>query len=313
MMLLDVLNILIFPGFVFLLLFAMCLEYVDRKAYARMQNRMGPPWYQPAADFFKLVGKKAIIPRNAGRRSFAALPAVSLAAVVTAFMSIPVWGRSALVRYEGDLVVVLYLLTIPTICLFLAGFTSHDVYTIMGAFRTLTQMFAYEVPLFIAVLSPAILAGTWSLSGIMAFYAARPLLSLVNLPAFLTALLCAQSKLERAPFDAPEAETEIVGGALLEYSGRYLAFMRLSAMCELAVVASAVAALFLPYVTGMEAVDFALYVLKTLALVLLLSLLRASVARIRMDQMLRFCWRVMTPAAIAQIILNLFLRGGLGL
>lgn len=312
-MLLDILKILLFPGFAFLAAYAFLLEYVDRKAYARMQNRVGPPWYQPLADFFKLLGKKVIIPRNAGKRTFAALPVVSLAAVATAYVSVPVWGRAAIVGYEGDLVVVLYLLSIPTICLFLAGFSSHDVYTIMGAFRTLTQMFAYEVPLFIAFLSPAVLAGTWSITGILAFYAGRPLLALVNLPAFFIALLSAQSKLERAPFDAPEAETEIVGGALVEYSGRYLAFMHASAMCELAVVTSAIAALFLPILTGFAAADFALYLIKTLALLLLLTLLRASVARIRMDQTLNFCWMVMTPVAIIQIVVNLFLRGGLGL
>ncbi|HOS17681.1 MAG TPA: NADH-quinone oxidoreductase subunit H [Clostridia bacterium] len=312
-MLLDILKILLFPGFAFLAAYAFLLEYVDRKAYARMQNRVGPPWYQPLADFFKLLGKKVIIPRNAGKRTFAALPVVSLAAVATAYVSVPVWGRAAIVGYEGDLVVVLYLLSIPTICLFLAGFSSHDVYTIMGAFRTLTQMFAYEVPLFIAFLSPAVLAGTWSITGILAFYAGRPLLALVNLPAFFIALLSAQSKLERAPFDAPEAETEIVGGALVEYGVRYLAFMHASAMCELAVVTSAIAALFLPVLTGFAAADFALYLIKTLALLLLLTLLRASVARIRMDQMLNFCWMVMTPMAIIQIVVNLFLRGGLGL
>ncbi|HWQ58920.1 MAG TPA: complex I subunit 1 family protein [Clostridia bacterium] len=312
-MLLDILKILLFPGCAFLTAYAMCLEYVDRKAYARMQNRVGPPWYQPLADFVKLIGKKTIIPHNAGRRTFVALPIVSLAAVITAYISVPVWGKAAVVGYEGDLVVVLYLLTIPTICLFLAGFTSHNVYTTMGAFRTLTQMFAYEVPLFIALLSPAILAGTWSITDILAFYAANPLLTLVNLPAFLIALISAQSKLERAPFDAPEAETEIVGGALVEYSGRYLAFMHVSAVCELAVVTSVIAALFLPFVTGLAALDFGLYLAKTLALVLLLALLRASVARIRMDQMLNFCWMILTPIAFVQIFVNLFLRGGLGL
>lgn len=312
-MLSDILKILIFPGFLFLMVYGLCLEYVDRRAYARMQSRIGPPWYQPLADFFKLLGKKVIIPHNAGKKTFAALPIFSLAAVITAFVSIPVWGSTAVIHYEGDLVVVLYLLTIPTICLFLAGYTSHDVYTTMGAFRTLTQMFAYEVPLFIAVLSPAILAGTWSITGILAFYRVHPVLTLVNLPAFLISLLTAQSKLERAPFDAPEAETEIVGGALVEYSGRYLAFMHVSAVCELAVVTSTISALYLPFMTGCAAADFALYLIKTIVLVLLLALLRASVSRIRIDQMVRFCWGVMTPVAIIQIIVNLFLRGGLGL
>ena len=312
-MLASILKVLLFPGLLFLSVYSFFLEFVDRKVYARMQNRKGPPWYQPLADMLKLIGKKVILPNNAQKFVFAALPTVSLAAVVTAFLCAPVWGSQAVTAFEGDLVAVLYLLSIPTLCHFLAGYNSHEVYSTIGAFRTLTQMFAYEVPLFMAFLSPAILAGSWSITGIAAFYAARPLYLLINLPAFLVALLTTQSKLERSPFDAPEAETEIVGGALVEYSGRYLAYFRATAITELAVMASVIAGVFLPFFTGNNALDFALYLVKTLAVVLILVLLRATMARIRIDQTLKFFWSVLTPVAIVQMILNLLLRGGLGL
>jgi NADH-quinone oxidoreductase subunit H len=312
-MLVLILKVLLFPGLLFLGVYSLLLEFVDRKVYARMQNRKGPPWYQPLADMLKLIGKKVILPNNAQKLVFAALPTVSLAAVFTAFLCVPVWGMQAVTSYDGDLVAVLYLLSIPTLCHFLAGYNSHEVYSTIGAFRTLTQMFAYEVPLFMAFLSPAILAGTWSITGIAAFYAARPLYLLINLPAFFVALLTTQSKLERSPFDAPEAETEIVGGALVEYSGRYLLFFRATAVTELAVMASVIAGIFLPFFTGNNAVDFALYLVKTLAVVLVLVLLRATMARIRIDQTLKFFWSILTPIAIAQLILNLILRGGLGL
>ena len=312
-MLMPILKVLLFPGLLFLSVYSFLLEFVDRKVYARMQNRKGPPWYQPLADMLKLIGKRVILPNNAQKLVFAALPTVSLAAVVTAFLCAPVWGLQAVTAYEGDLVAVLYLLSIPTLCHFLAGYNSHEVYSTIGAFRTLTQMFAYEVPLFMAFLSPAILAGSWSITGIAAFYSARPLYLLINLPAFGVALLTTQSKLERSPFDAPEAETEIVGGALVEYSGRYLAFFRATAVTELTVMASVIAGLFLPFFTGNNAIDFALYLVKTLAVVLILVLLRATMARIRIDQTLKLFWSVLTPIAIAQMILNLLLRGGLGL
>ena len=309
----SILKVLLFPGLLFLSVFSFLLEFVDRKVYARMQNRKGPPWYQPLADMLKLIGKRVILPNNAQKFVFAALPTVSLAAVVTAFLCTPVWGMQAVTAYEGDLVAVLYLLSIPTLCHFLAGYNSHEVYSTIGAFRTLTQMFAYEVPLFMAFLSPAILAGSWSISGIAAFYAARPLYVLFNLPAFFVALVTTQSKLERSPFDAPEAETEIVGGALVEYSGRYLAYFRATAVTELVVMASIIAGVFLPFFTGNNAVNFALYLIKTLAIVLVMVLLRATMARIRIDQTLKFFWSVLTPIAIVQMILNLLLRGGLGL
>ncbi len=312
-MLLQIFKVLVFPGLLFLSTLAFLLEYVDRKVYARMQNRKGPPWYQPLADMLKLVGKKAIIPRNAQKIAFAALPTVSLAAVCAAFLCVPIWGKTAVTAFSGDLVAVLYLLTIPTLCHFLAGYNSHEVYSTIGAFRTLTQMFAYEVPLFMAFLSPAILAGTWSITGIAAYYAAHPLYTLINLPAFFVALLTSQSKLERTPFDAPEAETEIVGGALVEYSGRYLAFFRATAITELAAVASVISALFLPFLTGNTWLDFALYLVKTLAVVLIMVLMRATLARSRIDQTLKLFWSILTPIAMAQMIINLLLRGGLGL
>ncbi|MEN6635924.1 MAG: complex I subunit 1 family protein [Clostridiaceae bacterium] len=312
-MLLALFKVLVFPGLLFLGSYSFLLEFVDRKVYARMQSRKGPPWYQPLADMLKLIGKKVIIPRNAQKLAFAALPTVSLAAVCAAFLCIPIWGERAVTAYQGDLIAVLYLLTIPTLCHFLAGYNSHEVYSTIGAFRTLTQMFAYEVPLFMAFLSPAILAGTWSISGISAFYAAHPLYTLINIPAFLVSLLASQSKLERMPFDAPEAETEIVGGALVEYSGRYLAFFRATAIAELTAIASVLAALFLPFYTGAAWFDFVLYLVKTLAIVLMMVLLRATMARIRIDQTLKFFWSILTPIAMLQMIVNLLLRGGLGL
>ena len=312
-MLLQIFQVLVFPGLLFLCAFSFLLEFIDRKVYARMQNRKGPPWYQPLADMLKLIGKKAIIPRNAQKLIFAALPTVSLAAVCAAFLCVPVWGATAVTPFSGDLVAVLYLLTIPTLCHVLAGYNSHEVYSTIGAFRTLTQMFAYEVPLFMAFLSPAILAGTWSISGITAFYTAHPLYTLFNIPAFFIALLTSQSKLERTPFDAPEAETEIVGGALVEYSGRYLAFFRATAITELTAIASVIAALFLPFFTGNALLDFSLYLVKTFAIVLVMVLLRATLARARIDQTLRLFWSILTPVAMVQMILNLLLRGGLGL
>jgi len=310
---LSIIKILFFPGLLFLLVAAMLAEYIDRKACAHMQNRIGPPWYQPLADVLKLLGKKTIIPKNAGKALFRALPSVSFAAVATAFLSIPVWGSHAVVEFEGDIVVILYLLTIPTVCLFLAGWNSHNVYASMGSFRTLTQMFAYEVPLFMVLLTPALIAGTWSVSGILLYYSENPLYTLINIPAFIIALIISQGKLERPPFDAPEAETEIVGGALVEYSGRYLAIFRMAADSELIVVVSLLAALFLPFITGIAWIDFILYIVKILALILILAVVKVSMARIRMDQMLHFCWWVLTPIAAVEIIVILIVNGGIAL
>jgi len=308
-MFLMLVKILIFPGFLFLSAYSFLFEYIDRKVYARLQNRVGPPWYQPLADFLKLLGKETIIPTDANRRMFQTVPIISLAAVAVAFIYIPVFGGTAISSFSGDLIIVLYFMTIPTLTMFLAGWYSRGVYATIGSVRTLTQMFAYEVPLFMALLAPALIAQTWSIEGMTAYYAQHPLYILINIPAFFVVLIAGQSKLERAPFDAPEAETEVVSGVLVEYSGKLLALFKVSLDCELVLVASLVSAVFLPFMTGIVLLDFALYFVKTLAVLLFLIILRSAMARLRTDQMVSFCWKYLTPVAVAQIILNIVIRG----
>lgn len=312
-MLIILVKILILPGLMFLGAYSLFFEFLDRKVYARLQKRIGPPWYQPLADFFKLIGKQTIIPADANKGMFQTLPVISLATVATAFIYVPVLGQTASFSFEGDLIIVLYLLTVPTLASFLAGWYSRDVYATIGSTRVLTSMFAYEVPLFIALLAPALIARTWSISGLSAFYAAHPLYTAINIPALFVALVSSQGKLERGPFDAPEAETEIVSGPLVEYSGKLLAIFRMSLDFELVVLASIISAIFLPFATGNPTFDIILYFIKTIAVLLVLSIFRAVMARARMDQLVSFCWKYLTPIATAQIILNLMIRGGLAI
>lgn len=303
-------NIIVFPGFIFLGLAGVALEYIDRILYARFQNRQGPPWFQPVADFIKLLAKEQIIPEEAEPKLFSALPVVALAAVTTAIFYIPMWHMSSLFSFEGDLVVVIYLLTLPTITFFLAGWTSTSLYAMIGSVRTLTQLFAYEVPLFMGVLAPTILAETWSISGLAKYYSAHPLYMLFNIPAFFVSLIAIQGKLERVPFDIPEAETEIVGGTFTEYSGRLLAYFRMAIDIEMVVCATLISAIFFPFWTGYGiAAGLALYIVKVLVVVFLFALFRSVFARLRIDQMVEFCWKWLAPLALLQIALNFILKG----
>jgi NADH-quinone oxidoreductase subunit H len=165
--LLPLAYILIFPGFLFLAVYGLLLQWVDRKLCAVMQNRMGPPWFQPYADFIKLLAKEVIVPEEASGSMFRVLPFFALAAVMTALVCIPV-GHGALCSFQGDLIVVVYLLTIPTVTFFLAGWSSKSPYSTVGSMRVLTQLFAYEVPLMLSLIGPAILAGSWNITEIAA-------------------------------------------------------------------------------------------------------------------------------------------------
>jgi NADH-quinone oxidoreductase subunit H len=304
-----VLNILVFPGFLFLVALGLAGEFVDRKLYARFQNRVGPRWYQPLADVLKLLGKENVVPEEADRPIFKLAPVFALAAVVTAFLYIPLWSAKSILPFDGDLIVVLYLLLIPTLTFFLGGWTSTSVFATLGAFRAITQVFAYEIPLFVALLAPALLASTWSISGISAFYAAHPWLWPVNLIGLGVALVTLLGKLERVPFDIPEAETEIVAGSFTEYSGKRLAFFRLAIDCEAIVGVSLVAAVFLPFGLGLAPwFGVLVYLGKVLVLLAVLALLRTLFARLRIDQMIAFCWKVVAPIAFLQVLIDLVVR-----
>ncbi len=304
-----VLSILVFPGFLFLVVLGLAGEFVDRRLYARLQNRQGPPWYQPVADMLKLFGKEDVVPEEADRRVFNLAPVFALAAVVAASLYIPLWGTQALLPFDGDLIVVVYLLLIPTLTFFLGGWTSSSVFATLGAMRAITQVFAYETPLLVSLLAPALLANSWSISGIAAYYSAHPWLWAVNLIGFGVALVALLGKLERVPFDIPEAETEIVAGVFTEYSGRRLAFFRLAIDCEAIVGASLVAAIFLPFGLGLAPwLGILVYLAKVLFVLAVLALLRTLFARLRIDQMIAFCWKVLAPIAFLQVLVNLIVR-----
>jgi NADH-quinone oxidoreductase subunit H len=313
------LYLVVYPGLVFLFVYSTFCEWFDRKVYARLQNRMGPTHtgrfglLQPIADFVKLLSKEDVVPEAADKKLFSALPVFGLAVVSTAGLLLPVWNFDLAVpgwtSFPGDIIVILYLLSLPTLVLFLAGWSSTNLFSTIGGSRVLTMLFGYEVPLFLAVLGPAILADSWRLAEIAAFYQARPLLLLTNLLGFVVALVAVQAKLERTPFDIPHAETEIVGGTFTEYSGKKLALFRLTFDIELVVASGLLAAVFLGGFPGGALVGFAQFVVKTLFVIFLLSLLRALTSRIRVDQVVWFSWKVLAPLAVLQLLATILLKG----
>jgi len=305
-------SILIFPGFLFLTVASQFAEFMDRKIYARLQNRLGPPWYQPFADFVKLIAKEELIPKAANPRMFKMMPIFALSSSVCAFLYIPLYRAHSLFYFDADLIVILYLLTIPTLAFFIGGWYSTSLFARIGSVRSLTQLFAYEVPLFIGILSAAMLADTWSISELSVFYSSHPFYWLFNIVGFGVSLVALLAKLEKGPFDIPEAETEIVAGSFTEYSGRHLAFLRLTLNVEMVVGSSLLAAVFLPF--GYEfgpIIGFFIFLCKIIFILALLSLARTVFARMRIDQMIDFCWKYLVPFAFLQLLFNLILKGAL--
>lgn len=303
-------SILVFPGLLFVSFFGLIAEFIDRKIYARLQNRVGPPWFQTFADFIKLLGKEDIIPTEANQKMFSLAPVFALASVVTVFLYIPLWKAEALFSFNGDIIMVLYLLTIPTLAFFICGWYSKSLFSRIGSVRCVIQLFAYEVPLFMSILASALLADTWSLRDMAVFYTRHPYYFLFNLIGFGVSLVALLGKLEKVPFDIPEAETEVVAGAFTEYSGRLLAILRLTINVEMVVGASLLGAVFFPFGLGFGPyVGFIIFIFKTLMIMAMLSLLRTIVARLRIDQMIDFCWKYLVPLSFIQLLLNLVAKG----
>jgi NADH-quinone oxidoreductase subunit H len=301
---LPVLALLIFPGGLFVLFAGLAYEWADRKLVARFQNRIGPRWFQPLADLAKLLSKEEILPNGVDVNLFIGLPLVALAAVLTAALYVPMAGLAPAFSFRGDLVVTIYLLSAMTLCCGLAGANTINRFSLMGATRTLTQLFSYEAPFLLALLGPAIAAASWQISTING-YAHSHLWLLVTQPVgFIVAIIGLMGKLELPPFDAPEAETEIVAGAMTEYSGRGLALFHIGKDAELVIGLVLVSAFFLGGLAN--PIEF---ILKTLALLLVVAGLQSLFARLRIDQTVGLWWRFGAILALLQLIALVVLKG----
>ncbi|MGQ9848708.1 MAG: complex I subunit 1 family protein [Aggregatilineaceae bacterium] len=295
--------LMVLPGGLAILLAGMVYEWVDRKLVARLQNRVGPRWYQPLADTVKLLAKEEVLPAGVHAQMFYALPVIALAGALTATLYVPVFGLSPAYSFNGDLIVTVYLLSLLTLGIGLAGANTLNRYALIGATRTLTQLFSYEAPFLLALLGPALVAGSWQV-GEIARYAERHWLILTQPVGFVVAIIGLMGKLELPPFDAPEAETEIVAGALTEYSGRGLALFRLGKGVELVVGLTLVAAFYLGGVANPL-----LFFAKTLALLAGMAGLQTLLTRLRIDQTVGLWWRYGALLVLAQYLLVIVWEG----
>lgn len=320
-MLIDLLQVLItlfvFPGFGFLVVCALLFEWIDRRAIARLQARVGPPWFQPLADLIKLLSKESVLPRGADRPICTALPLVALAAVLTAAIYIPVGGR-VVYGFEGDLIVVLFLLSLPALFYFLAGWVSVGIYSVIGGGRSVLQYFSYEVPFLMALSAPAILTGSWSISEIISQQAEASWMVFVQPVGFLLAVVGLIGKLKRVPFDIPKAKSEVVGGPLTEFSGRKLALWHLTVGIQ------TVTGIFLLVNMFLGGGDLTLlqgsiplgivrtlaFAVKALAMLLTLSVTSVLYARLRIDQLASLGWRVLAPLGLLQLAATILIGVG---
>ncbi|MBQ1362077.1 MAG: NADH-quinone oxidoreductase subunit H [Oscillospiraceae bacterium] len=321
--------ILIFPGFLFCFLTGMLLCGIDRKLVARMQKRIGPPILQPFYDFFKLLGKETIVPAAANRTVFLLAPLVGLAAQVVLQLFIPVFHFNAF-RGVADVIVILYLLLIPALSVILGAASSGSPYAGVGLSREMVTVLSVELPLVLVLLAVAKTVGNalgtglcFSLTDIVNYQIANGslLTRLSMLPAAAAMLLIIPGETGSHPFDAAEAETEICEGMLAEYSGAPLAVYKLSHAVKLLTMTSLFVALFLggigggvmtllsglsPAAAGAIGLVLEILILFLLCVVLVavcVSLLHAVTARLRIEQLFKYYWTVVTGLAAVSVVL----------
>ncbi|HVN67778.1 MAG TPA: complex I subunit 1 family protein [Candidatus Sulfotelmatobacter sp.] len=287
---------LIFPGFLFTAVVGLLATWVDRKVTARVQYRVGPPWFQPFADITKLLGKETIVPEGAVKYVFLGAPLAGLAAV-TLIAAILFRNQP----FVGDLIVVFYLLTLPSLALIVGGSASRNPLSALGASREMKLVLAYELPFILALATVILKARSIMLGDIVAYQTlVGPLIfSLSGLLAFIAALTVAQAKLGAVPFDIAEAEQELAAGPLLEYSGAPLALFRLTRAMLYLVLPVLLIVLFLGGIDAWAP-------LKYLLVLIVIILVKNTNPRLRIDHALRLFWGPVTALAVIGFVLALF-------
>ncbi len=295
---------LVFPGFLFSAVVGLLTTWIDRKVTARVQYRVGPPWYQPFVDTVKLLGKEVVVPAGARTTGFVVMPVVGLAAATLAATVLWLVNFDPTVSFVGDTIVVLYIMTIPAIALIIGGSASANPLGALGASREMKLLFAYELPLVIAVLTTAVKVGSFSFEKILIYqeYNGSMISSPSGAISAIVALICAQAKLSFVPFDIPEAETEIAGGTHIEYSGAPLAVVRLNTAMMYMVMPLFIITMFWGG-ARIAGIDLLYTILKYIAIVVLIVLIKNTNPRVRIDHAVRFFWGPMLVVSIVAMVL----------
>ena len=309
-------SILIFPGFLFCGMVGMLLAGIDRKLVAKMQKRVGPPIEQPYYDFFKLCGKETIIPAAAHRGMFLFAPLLGLTALVVLQLFVPIYNYAPFAKLGevADIIVILYLLLIPAVSSILGAAASGSPYAGVGLSREMVTVISCELPLVLVLLAVGKAAGgdsiTFSMTEISAFQTANG--SLITkasmIPAAIAFLMIIPGETGNHPFDAAEAETEICEGLLCEYSGAPLAVYKLTHSIKLFTMTSLFTALFLGGIgTGIVAVDALILIAISIVLTAVcVSFVHAVTARLRIEQLFKYYWTVVTGLALISLVLAWF-------
>jgi NADH-quinone oxidoreductase subunit H len=291
------------------------LTWMERKVAARIQNRIGPNragpfgWFQGFADAIKMFTKEDITPTGADRVVYNLAPALAAVGAVLVFAVIPLAPGVVGVDLNIGILYVVAIGAIGTLATIMGGWSSNNKFALVSAFRIVAQLIAYEVPMVIAIITVVLAAGSMQMGQIVA---AQDLPFAVTLPvAFLIFLLSGMAEIGRAPFDLTEAESELVAGFHVEYSGMKFAFFFIGEYMHLFSASAIGVTLFLggwrgPFASEASILGvllgFVYFVVKSIVLVFVMMWLRGTLPRLRIDHLLDFGWKFLVPVGLATLV-----------
>lgn len=296
------------------------MTFCERVVIARLQLRLGPnrvgPFglLQPIADGIKLLTKERFQPANIEVFTYWLAPAISLITALSAFVLIPVGGTVEIAGHQVALRIadvnagIVLLLAFSSLAVYgvvLAGWASNDRYSLLGALRGTAQMISYEVPMGLSLLTIILSVGTLSLTEIVEAQRTHWFIW-TNPVSFIIYLITAFAETNRAPFDLPEAEQELTGGYHTEYGGIKFAIFFLGEYVNILAVSSIAVTLFFGGWLGPGDIPVIWFLLKVALFVFLFIWVRATMARLRYDQLIRFGWKVLVPIATLNLIITAY-------
>ncbi|MHA1686413.1 MAG: complex I subunit 1/NuoH family protein [Candidatus Heimdallarchaeaceae archaeon] len=324
----EIIGFITVPGITFVILMGFFIDWLDRKVYARGQNRRGPPFFQPVYDFFKLLSKESIVPEGVNKFWFTELPILFFATALLGALMIPIAvlkDNSDIVigftTFKFDIIFVLLILLSYGLLIYFMGYVSKNPFAQVGSTRSLLQVLSFEIPLGFSILIPIIIAGdpngNFTLGevckNLYTEIGKQPWYIIPLIVGFIISIIVLLAELEEFPFDAPVAHTELADGWLVEYGGWRYALIHLGERIGAFFIGGLIVTLFLggPYLVETSSVwgniflHIIFFTVKLVLVIALMSFIRTLISRLRIDQTVRFAWKFAIPVSALALLLTI--------
>ncbi|PID77992.1 MAG: NADH-quinone oxidoreductase subunit NuoH [Deltaproteobacteria bacterium] len=293
---------------------ALIMVYLERKIAGHMQYRLGPMevgWHgllQTAIDAVKLMSKQLIIPEASNRKLFRIAPLLAFTPSVLPFAVMPFAPKLQAIDLNIGIIFILAMASLNVMAIFVAGWSSNNKYSLLGAMRSVSQNIAYEIPVLLSLVSVVFVVNSFSLGDIVN-YQGKIWFAVLQPLAFIIYFVSSVAETNRAPFDLPEAESELTAGFHTEYSGMGFALFFLGEYTEMFVVSSIATAVFLGgwhgfYLPFGEYSFVVWFLVKTYILMFLMIWFRWTFPRVRFDQLLNFSWKYLIPFSLVNLLIT---------